>query len=93
MCIRDRPIIAPIFNPGITKKGTFIVFSFTFNCNIICLVTFLLRTPVTPITPVSYTHLDVYKRQLYNTGLYAKHHLILFEFTAVIGRHRKNYPC
>ena len=25
----------------------------------------------------------MYKRQLYNTGLYEKHHLILFEFAAV----------
>ena len=36
---------------------------------------------------------DVYKRQvLYNSGTYAKNYLILFEFTAVIVRHKKNYP-
>ena len=36
---------------------------------------------------------DVYKRQeLYNSGLYAKHHLILFEFAAVIVYHRKKLP-
>ena len=58
-------------------------------------------------TPVSYTHLDVYKRQIftkiespwdhYNSGTYAKNYLILFEFAAVIVCHRKktlqvNYP-
>ena len=41
---------------------------------------------------VSYTHLDVYKRQLYNSGLYAKHYLILFEFAAVIVCQKKNFP-
>ena len=25
--------------------------------------------PVPPVAPVSYTHLDVYKRQVYNTSL------------------------
>ena len=39
---------------------------------------------------VSYTHLDVYKRQvLYNSGTYAKNYLILFEFAALIVCHRK----
>ena len=41
------------------------------------------------IVPVSYTHLDVYKRQFYNSGTYVKNYLILFEFTAVIVRHEK----
>ena len=41
------------------------------------------------INAVSYTHLDVYKRQLYNSGMYAKNYLILFEFSAVIVCHRK----
>ena len=43
------------------------------------------------LEPVSYTHLDVYKRQkknrsseLYNSGPYAKHYLVLFDFAAVI---------
>ena len=31
--------------------------------------------------------------ELYNTGLYAKHHLILFEFAAVIVYHRKKLRC
>ena len=44
------------------------------------------------INAVSYTHLDVYKRQLYKLGLYTKYYLILFEFAAVIVCHRK-YPC
>ena len=45
------------------------------------------------LNTVSYTHLDVYKRQdLYNSGMYAKNYLILFEFAAVIVCHRK-YPC
>ena len=44
-------------------------------------------------TPVSYTHLDVYKRQvLYNLDTRAKN-LILFECAAVIVRHRNNYSC
>ena len=54
------------------------------------------------VCAVSYTHLDVYKRQpqpiftknnrsweLYNSGLYAKNYLILFELAAVIVCHRK----
>ena len=41
-------------------------------------------------TPVSYTHLDVYKRQLYNSGLHAKHYLMLFE--DVYKRQPVNYP-
>ena len=39
---------------------------------------------LTRVKSVSYTHLDVYKRQLYNLGLYANNLLILFEFAAVI---------
>ena len=53
---------------------------------------FYYRMKVYDHTPVSYTHLDVYKRQLYNSGTYANNLLILFEFAAVIVCHRK-YPC
>ena len=47
---------------------------------------FLLIASALTTIPVSYTHLDVYKRQ---SGLYAKEYLILFEFAAVIVCHRK----
>ena len=42
------------------------------------------------VCAVSYTHLDVYKRQLYNSGTFAKNYLILFEFAAIIVCHRQN---
>ena len=94
MCIRDRlksitafflskksfPNITSKFSPLTTKKviSNSVSLMHIFNCT--CLVTLLLRTPVTPTTvmpttgndgiclftscnSVSYTHLDVYKRQ------------------------------